>query len=389
MKILFLNYEYPPLGGGAANATKFLLAEYAKRENIEVDLITSAVGEHYEREREGDNVVVHRVPIGKRADTLHHQSQKDLIKYSFVGYEKADELMALEHYDVIHAFFGVPCGVMAYFLSKKYEVPYLVSLRGSDVPGYSDRFSFLYIFLTPLIRFVWKKAARVVANSQGLKELAHQTESKQAIPVIENGVDTLLFHPDASKRDRSHITLTAGATRLTERKGHRFVIEAMGKLRERFPELRFEVMGEGSAEEKLKAQAAELGISDQVRFLGRIPAAETHQYYERADIFVLPSANEGMSNALLEALASGLPAIVTDTGGSRELVDEGINGLYIEPGDAQSIADALEKLVSNEGLRHRMGATSRAKAEAKNWSSVAEKYLEMYKEVYEDVVGQV
>jgi glycosyltransferase involved in cell wall biosynthesis len=128
--------------------------------------------------------------VGKNEATLHHQSQKELLTYSFKAYKKAEDLLQKNHYDVIHAFFGIPCGVLAWRLGKKYQVPYIISLRGADVPGYSERFSFIYAFLTPLIKKVWKEAYKVVSNSQGLKELALQSAPKQEISIIPNGVDT-------------------------------------------------------------------------------------------------------------------------------------------------------------------------------------------------------
>ncbi|MEK9174087.1 MAG: glycosyltransferase family 4 protein, partial [Patescibacteria group bacterium] len=121
----------------------------------------------------------------------------------------------------------------------------------------------------------------------------------------------------------------------------------------------------------------------QVRFLGRVPSTETNAYYQRAKVFVLPSANEGMSNALLEALASGLPAVVTDTGGSSELVTERVNGFIIAR-ETEAIAKALEYLLTHEEERKLMGHASRTRAEAQSWQAVAE----AYKKVYEEAIVQ-
>ena len=149
-RVLFLNYEYPPLGGGAANATKYLLQAY-KEQDLIVDLVTSSPDAQKRVVEVGNKVKVYLIPIGKKPGTLHHQSPFDLLRYSWSGFWAARRLMKKNQYDVIHAFFGVPCGFMALVLSKIFGVPYLVSLRGSDVPGYSHRFKLLYPFLKMLI----------------------------------------------------------------------------------------------------------------------------------------------------------------------------------------------------------------------------------------------
>jgi glycosyltransferase involved in cell wall biosynthesis len=379
MRVLFLNYEYPPLGGGAANATEYLLKEYQKDQSLQVDLVTSSPTAERQEMWLGDNICVHALSIGKNGDNLHHQSQKDLLVYSFRAYRYAKKLLQKNEYDVIHAFFGVPCGVLAMCLGKKFGIPYIVSLRGADVPGYSERFSFAYSILTPLIHSVWRRAFRVIANSQGLKDLALRSLPEQSIGIISNGVDTERFCPDVSKVPHNEWIITAGATRLTQRKGLHLIIEALPAMLAINPQVIFEIMGNGASEATLKEQAKKLGVEQRVRFLGRIPLTDTYPYYQRAKVFVLPSANEGMSNALLEALASGLPAVVTDTGGTSELVTEGVNG-YIIPRDSQAITEAVSRLLRDDSLRLRMAEASRARAEAQSWGVVAREYIKIYQE---------
>lgn len=380
MKILFLNYEYPPLGGGAANANAYLLQAYKEYPDLEVDLITASPDSENHTIKLSEGITVHTVNIGKSKESLHHQSQLDIIRYTSRGYKLANTFLKTKEHDVIHAFFTVPCGALAYLLGKKYKTPYIVSLRGSDVPGYSDRFSFLYIFITPIIKYIWKKAARVISNSQGLKELALTSAPEQGIGIIPNGVDTEKFFSVPEGAPDNEWIITAGATRLTSRKGIHLIMEALPELIACQPKLMFEVMGEGSALEELQLLAKELGIESHVRFLGRIASQDTPKYYQRAKVFILPSANEGMSNALLEALASGLPVVVTDTGGSSELVENGKNG-FIIPRSKDAIVSAVKKLLDDEALRVAMGTESRVRAEAKSWASVAKQYVECYQEV--------
>ena len=374
MKILFLNYEYPPLGGGAANATAYLLSEWSQDETVEVHLITSGIGQQFEETKIGNNVFVHRLPIGKNPHTLHHQSLPDLVTYSVKAWWYSRALLRKERFDITLAFFGVPCGFLALLLKWEYSVPYVVALRGSDVPGYSRKYTWLYPILSPLIGWIWKQAVAVIPNSTGLSELAKKSLPQQEFTVIENGVDTKQFFPDITKRPSDEFILTPGASRITERKGLDYLIGAVALLVPKYPELRLKIMGDGNARPKLEALVKEKGLEEKVTFLGRIPREETAPYYQEASLFVMPSLNEGMSNAMLEALASGLPIVSTPTGGAAELISEGKNGMLIEEKSAESIAAAIEIFLKDKSLVARYGTESRTRAEAQGWDKVADAF---------------
>lgn len=379
MKVLFLNYEYPPLGGGAANATAALLDEWQGDSSLEVHLVTSSVTDHLEKIQFGNNIFVHRLPIGKNPHSLHHQSIGDLLRYSFRAWWYGRKLLreGVEAYQVALAFFGVPCGVIALLLKWEFGLPFVLSLRGSDVPGYSQKYIWLYPLIRPIVSLVWGEAKGVVPNSQGLLELAQKTNPRQLFTIIENGVDTKRFFPDAAKRPEREFIITPGASRLTERKGLNYLIEAVALLVPKYPELRLKIMGDGNARESLEALVREKGLTQQVTFLGRIPREETVAYYQEASLFVLPSLNEGMSNAMLEALASGLPIISTPTGGAVELIEEGKNGKIIPEKSSQAIADAIELFLQNKNLVTEYGAESRLRAERQGWDKVAANFKEV------------
>lgn len=382
MKVLFLNYEYPPLGGGAGNATQYLLKEYAHIPDLEVHLVTSSVDGSYHHFQVGNGAVtVHCVPIGKNSKTLHFQSIFDLLRYSWSGYHFAKKLLSQGDFDAIHAFFSVPCGYMALCLSKRYNIPYIVSLRGADVPGFSERFSLLYTFLKPLIRRVWQHAYKVVAASEGLKKLAHMTDVSQKISVIGNGINITEFAPAKVREIDGYIRILC-VSRMTPRKGIRYLILALQLILQKDATQKLElwIVGEGDELESLKQLARVSGVAENVKFFGRVEHNKLLFYYQLADIFCLPSLNEGMSNALLEALASGLPLVATVTGGTEELVQDGENGFFIKQHSAVDIAEKLEKLIADETLRKRFGQASRRRAEMMSWKNVATEYHHLYQE---------
>lgn len=382
MRILFFNYEYPPLGGGAANATANILQEFSKIPGLEVDLVTSSIDEKYHLDKVGENIFVHRLPIGKNSSNLHFQSQKDILIYSWKAYFFSRKLLLKKNrYDLSHSFFSVPCGFISLLLKYGSNLPYIVSLRGSDVPGYSERFTMIYHFLSPVIRHIWKKSGAVVSNSEGLKELALKTNPDQKIGIIYNGIDVVHFCPKSELRPEKRFIITTGASRVTHRKGLNYLVEAVSKLASQYPNILLKIMGEGNARKDLEVLVEGLNIKNQVEFLGRIPREETAPYYQESSLFVLPSLNEGMSNALLEALGTGLPILATDTGGSKELVHEGKNGFIIKMKDGADIAEKIKKFLDKEASVDAMGEESRKIAEKMSWKNVAAEYLDVYRKV--------
>jgi len=386
MRILFFNYEYPPLGGGAANATAQILLEYAKFPDLEVDLVTSSIDQEYHLGHIGESIRIHRLPIGKNAGNLHLQSTKDLLMYPWRAYWFSRRLIKAakkegRSYDLTHSFFTVPCGFISMLLKWEFDLPYVVSLRGSDVPGYSDRWPLIYAFLKPGFALIWQQAAIVVSNSLGLKELALKTRAKQKIGIIYNGIDTEKFKPSEKAQDKNAFIITPGASRITDRKGLNYLIDTVAILAKKYPQVSLRIMGDGNARGSLEKQVRESGLSEKVEFLGRIPRDETVPYYQEASIFVLPSLNEGMSNAMLEAMSSGLPILATDTGGTVELVTDGENGYIIRMKDAVHLAEKIEALIVNPQLREKMGQASRWRAERMSWRNVAEEYHNLYKKV--------
>ena len=380
MRILFFNYEYPPLGGGAANATAYLLREYKKNPELKVDLITSSIDDNFHKEKLGENIVIYKIPIGKNKNNLHFQSQKDLIVYTWKAYWLAKKMVKKNNYTLSHSFFGIPCGFVSYLLKKQFKLPYIISLRGSDVPGYSDRFPLIYKLLTPLIKLIWENAQIVVSNSIKLKELALHSNPKQKIEIIYNGIDTNKFYPTEKNNSKKEFIVTPGASRITDRKGLQYLIKAIAELVSQYPQIKLKIMGEGNARKYLEEQVAQLNIATQVKFLGRIPRDKTAKYYQEASVFVLPSLNEGMSNAMLEALASGLPIIATDTGGTQELVEDKKNGYIIKMKNSQDIVQKIERLINSSKLREKMGQISRQKALNMSWSKIARQYIALYKQ---------
>ncbi len=365
--ILILNYEFPPLGGGAGNATYYLLKEFAKDKETRFTVVTSST-DKFKEEIFAENITVKYLDIGKKG-SYHYQTQKDLIVYAVKAYFFCKKLKKRENFDLIHAFFSTPCGVVAMFL----KTPYIVSLRGSDVPFYNKRFYNLdRLLFKRLSRRVWKKAEKVIANSKELKELAKKTAPQQEIDVIYNGVDTEEFYPH-KKEDNTFTVIST--SRLTERKGVSYLIDAFLEFSKEEPSSKLIIAGSGDLKESLESKVKEKK-AESIVFLGAVEHSKLKDVYQKGDVFVIPSLNEGMSNSLLEALSSGLAVLSTDTGGAREIVEN--CGMIIRKKSSEDILEKLRELKNSPQKLQKMKENARTKAQEMSWVGVAVKYKEIY-----------
>jgi phosphatidylinositol alpha-1,6-mannosyltransferase len=376
VRILMFDNEFPPLGGGTGLVNFHLLVELAAYPDIVVDLVTSSrTRSSYETERFAERITIYKVPVDNR--NIHHSTGRELLRYSWRGLLMGVKLLKRRPYDLSFAFAGVPAGVISHVLWVKAGLPYLVSLQGPDVPGFEARYNALYPVLKPMLRRIWGHAAVVTAISQEHRHLAHQTMPVLDIAIVYNGVDIGPWPPTDKRRRGPGVNIVC-VGRLIERKGHHHLLRAFARLRAicEHP-LRLTLAGTGDAEDALHRLAADLGVTDAVVFAGFVARHEMPAVYHQADIFVLPSQNEGMSIALLEAMAAGLPVVVTDTGGTAELVREGVNGHIIPWADVQALTNALATLVRDKHARERMGNESQRIANQFGWPAIVQEYVKL------------
>lgn len=377
MRLLMLNNEYPPIGGGTATANYYVIRDLAAR-GFHVDLVTSSpANRDYEIENLSDTARVFRIPIDNK--NPHYQSERELLTYIYRGFWFIRTLYRGNEpkYDLCHAWSGVPAGGLALLLRWKRHLPYVVGLRGSDVPGYDVRYKWLYPVIKPPIWMIWQGASAITANSYELRNLALQFRPHDHIEVIPNGVDLDRFDVTQlrDKRDGEKFNILCVA-RLVERKGIGDLIDAVKHIRQKRENFKIVFVGRGDKEREMRAKVEREGLSRWVDFRGQLLHFDMPKAYNEADVFVLPSTNEGMSNAVLEAMASGLPIITTYTGGTTEMLRG--NGMIIPMRSPDAIARAILELWDNYELRCTMGARSRAIAESLTWRRVADDYLDLY-----------
>lgn len=375
LNLLMLNYEFPPIGGGAGNAHLCLLRQYADNSDLIIDVLTSAPKPGFFTENFSKNITIYKAGLHKK--NLHFWRRAEIIEWLLKARPCYRKLLRENDYDLAHAFFGFPTGWLCYRTADK--LPYIISLRGSDVPGGHARLKLDYkIFGSLVFKPIWEKASAIVACSQGLKNRAQKFLPSIAIDVIPNGVDLDRFYPEKSQRmpDMARL-LTVG--RLSATKRVEMLVDVVEILHKNGCKIHFTIVGGGALEQQLRQILTKRKVAEIIEVTGRVEQETMPQVYRRHDIFVSASMQEGMSNAMLEAMASGLPIITTRCEGLEELIAG--NGIIIEKPNAEGIAAAIMQLIQDKHLFSSMSAASRKHAELFSWSSVANQYLQYYDDV--------
>jgi phosphatidyl-myo-inositol dimannoside synthase len=378
MRILMLNNEFPPLGGGMGTANRALLRYLCQEPEIEVDLITSALGGHGSEEHFSDRIRILKVPVWNV--NIHHSTVRELMTFSLLGLPLAFRNHVRKPYNFCFAWSTLPAGVMALALHLRSALPYLVRVTGPDIPGFEQRYQKLYPFISPIIRTTWRHSRTVVAKCEEESAMIRATDRFAIISQVPNGVDLGAFKAGPPIPDDGPLRLIC-VGRLIERKGQSYLIKAVKKLIDDGIDITLELVGSGDAQSLYIKEVQEKGITRQVTFSGYVPRDRISEHYGKAHVFLLPSYNEGMSVATLEAMSASLPVIITRTGGSSELVEEGINGFTFDWADVETLTNQLRRLATDRALARRMGAASRARAAQYSWESSSEKYLRLFEQM--------
>ena len=262
--------------------------------------------------------------------------------------------------DVIHAHSALPCGHTAALLSRRLNIPFVVTLHGLDV------FNRCFLGGAPA-RWrrrasidVYRAAGMAICISEKVQCLLRegmQEEVRSA--VVYNGTDTDLFSPapgDAPAQHEQEILIVGN---LLVGKGHELVLRAIRRIEESFPQLRCRVVGEGPDRARFEALARELGIAKRVRFEGRKSRAEVADAMRACSLFVLPSHYEGLGCVYLEAMACGKAVIACRGQGIDEIVQHGKNGWLIPVDGLDELGQGLSTLLRSPDLCLRLGASAR------------------------------
>jgi glycogen synthase len=385
-RVLILSWEYPPVieGGLARHVRK--LSEALVRQGVSVDVLARGTGTETYSEQIGEGVVIHRVrEPGWPRDLDRFVAWVEQMNRDMLA---AGEALAQERvYDLVHGHDWLVAQASAE-LADRLEVPYVTTIHATEHGRHQG-----WVHEPPqshihaVERWMAHRAERVIVCSYYMR--GHVADiydiDEQRVAVIPNGVDPSELQPNGdlealratfAQLDERLVLLVG---RLVYEKGFQQALDALPGVIERVPGVRFLVAGSGTHEEELKAQAERLGLSGHGTFLGWIGDDVLHSLYRIADLCVVPSIYEPFGLVALEAMASGCPCIVADTGGLREVVPHGDRvGLRFNGGDPEHLGVMIERLLVDEPLRDRLVTEASEHVLRFDWEDVAQRTRGIY-----------
>ena len=288
--------------------------------------------------------------------------------------------------DVVHAHWAIPTGPAAVTAARKLHVPSIITMHGGDVyvnPEQGYDFPTRW-YVRPALRWTLQHAGALTAITEDCRQHALRAGAPaERIKLVFNGTDLRRFSPGENGKDERYGPHMIFACRqLFPRKGIRFLLEAAAELKPEFPDIKIVLAGDGFERPELARLAGELGIANDVTFLGWVPNAELPPYYRAAAVSVIPSLEEGFGIPAAEAMGCEVAVVASDAGGLPEVVENGVTGLVVPRGDSRALAKAIGSLLADPERRRQMGQAGRERAlRLFDWDRSAEQFEEIYREV--------
>jgi glycosyltransferase involved in cell wall biosynthesis len=377
MKLLTVNYECPPQGGGAGAVMLSLLDSFRRQGAVQ----TAVCGWDF---RLGgapavagvdmNFVPVHRVSpytTGVRA-----------IAEFLLRARRTLRGIPAARYQLAHFHFSVPTGLLGGALRGQ---PFVCSLHGIDVPGFVNEAAGLQKLTAALNRRVMKRASRLFAPSHRVAELVMRHCPEARVQVIPHGVDADAFQfKTAYARTPSRLVTIA---RLLPWKRIDRLVQAVAGLKKQAPGLTLDIYGDGEERGRIQSVIAAAGAEGYVTVRGMVARAQLQTELCGYDAFVLPSITEAFGLVFLEAMAAGLPVIGYNSAGPADIIEHGSTGLLFEHDTVEDLTRVLAQLLTTDGLAEQLGRQARLTAQSRfSWDVIARRYLDAFDSVISNSV---
>ncbi len=382
MKILFCNYEYPPLGGGGGVINAMLAEELAKTH--EVAVLTSA-GLGLSEHEVVDGVRIIRVPVYSRKEQAA-ANFTSMAAFMINGVRAGKKLLAEESFDIINTHFALPSGPVGHLLSKNFSIPNVLSVHGGDLYDPSKFTSpHRHWLLRTWVRNLLQKADVVVGQSRNtLDNVAKYYDASLPTRLIPLGIHRPPAVVSAGREalgftDDEFLLVTMG--RLVSRKGLDRLLHIVAGLQ--LANVRLVVIGSGPLEGELKDLAAQLGLEATVSFQGFVSEEKKLQLLEVSDLYVSSSQHEGFGLVFLEAMAMSLPVICYDHGGQTDFLEHGKTGGLLTLNDEEAFATNVRQYCQDENSRTTTGEFNKHRVEDYFIDTCASQYEALFSEFVE------
>lgn len=350
-KILLLTENFPPIEGGSG---RWFWELYTRLTEHHVTILTHDIdgGRQFDN---GHDLNLIRFPMS--CPEWGFKSIKGL-KFYWSLFRKVKSLIKSHNIDEIHCGRVIPEGVVAWLVKKVTGVPFVCFVHGEDVEtAATSREQSL------MVKHVCKNSEYLICNSENSANLVESLgfAARDKCVVLNPGVDTQKFRPappDADFRenlgwDDKIVLLTVG--RLQKRKGQDYLIQALPKLLNTFPNLHYAIVGRGECEDLLRALVVEYDLIDHVSIHTDLDDEQLIKCYQQCDVFILPNRTisndiEGFGMVLVEAQACGKPVVAGDSGGTRETMEVGVTGEIIDCSSPDRLATQLTRVLDNDAL---------------------------------------
>jgi glycosyltransferase involved in cell wall biosynthesis len=380
LRILILNYEYPPLGGGAGIVTKHLAERFASNGHQVHVVTTWFPGEpEYISERE---LSIMRLP--SRRKYTYKSNPIEMLSWAKQALRYFRALPDEKMFDVCLANFTMPGGLVARYVKKRWNIPYIILSHGHDIPWFAPKQMFFWhLFCYPWIKSITKEAERTILLTPELKQIADNFSGKAASGkniVIPNGMLMDQFRTGFDNPEETMQVLFVG--RMVDQKDPITFVKACKLLNRMRVPVHFTMIGDGPLKESVEKQILKLGIRN-IEVMGQLSHYNVLKTYEKTHVLVLPSREEAMSMVILEAVSRGIYTITTPVSGNSSLIKEDVNGDFVDYGDAAAIAQKVaafyyEKYSSGyqypENMIHYL-------FDRYSWNNVVKHYLDIFHEI--------
>ncbi len=385
MKILMLSWEYPPRIIGGISRVVYDLAQNLGEFGNDVHVLTC--WEPYAKDYEIDNnVTVHRVHVYNNPS---NNFVEWVMQLNFAMIEYAIKLAQNNEFDIIHAHDWL-VAYAARVLKKSYSIPLITTIHATEHGRNNGIYTELQRTINSIEKWFVNESDRLIVNSNYMRDeiISIFNIDSDKISVISNGVDLNKFEKvsvDEAFRENyaaknEKIVFYVG--RLVNEKGVHVLLNAIPKILSAYNDVKFVIAGKGPCLNNLIELSQKLNIKEKIYFTGFVSEEVLLKLYKCSDIAVFPSTYEPFGIVALEGMVAGIPVVVSDTGGLREIVNHKEDGMKFYNGNSNSLADCIIELLKDENLSNKIRNVALQKVhKLYNWNNISELISSEYKYV--------